>query len=261
MEILSDMSFNNILSENNIIILEIGNSRLKIDNGLDIDFYDYTYSNKDIDEKKIIEFLNEKLIKYKPTKIYYSSVNPSIENLLYVNFEIKNINNYLSLSGIDFSDISDMGIDRKLGLIAANELYGSSILTIDCGTAQTYNISINKKCLGGYITPGFKTRLKSLFENTNIPEIEYDEILFSNEIGKNSKDAIINGIYQSMLSEIKYFIENLNSKYVDLQIVLTGGNSFYFSNLLKENDFSLILHENLVNDGIKVILSKIYDKQ
>jgi len=48
---------------------------------------------------------------------------------------------------------------------------------------------------------------------------------------------------------------------VDLQIVLTGGNSFYFSNLLKENDFSLILHENLVNDGIKVILSKIYDKQ
>lgn len=260
MEIQLFMNYNEIIIKEKLLIIEIGNSRLKVDNGEIIQYYDYTFSKENINETEIIKFLNNIISQLKPSKIYYSSVNPLIENIIYINFNAKNINNFISLAKIDFSDIQGMGIDRKLGLIAANELYGENILTIDCGTAQTYNLLINNKCLGGFITPGLITRLKSLFENTDIPYQDIDNFNFNDELGSNTKDAISNGVYFGLLSEIKYFINKYSVQYPELKAVITGGNSLKLYNSLKESEFSLILQPNLVNDGIKVILSKIYDK-
>lgn len=258
------MNYNNLIIENKLLIIEIGNSRLKVDNGKEVKYFEYIIENAIENKNKIIDFLNFELEELKPSKIYYSSVNPEIENLVFINYDVKNINNFLSLSELDFSEISGMGIDRKLGLIAAKEQKNGNILTIDCGTAQTYNLLIDNKCKGGFITPGLNTRINSLFQFTKIPKIENiisnikkDNMKIS---GKNSEDAIILGVFNGLLAEIKHFINHFQSKFENLNIYITGGNSLYFYNLLKENDFSLILQENLVNDGIKVILSKIYDK-
>ena len=247
------MSYNDILKKENLAIIEIGNSRLKFEFAESSLFFDYTKLNSTYNENELLEFLNNIFTQNSFSKIYYSSVNPAVESFIYKNFDVKNINNFIS-------KVSGMGIDRKLGLIAASEIYGKDALTIDFGTAQTYNLLVNNVCEGGYITAGLFTRINGLLANTNIPKFDVSELAFSDDVGLNSKDAIVNGAFVGLLAELKQILSNTLSQYPALKIVATGGLSSYFFNSLIKNDFSLILHQNLVNEGIKVILSKIYDK-
>lgn len=255
------MNFNKVLKENQIIIFEIGNSRLKISDSENLFVIDYT--NKELDANylaSIINQINKILNKLEYSKIYYSSVNFKLSDYLSQHIELNNIEVLLPNSSINFSEIEGMGIDRKLGLIAANEEFGENILTIDCGTAQTYNLVINSKCLGGFITPGLKTRINSIYANTNIEKKEED--IFNFDLGKNTKSAINNGIYFGLISEIKGVITNIqNEKNLIIKTLITGGNSNLIFNSLINNDFSLILRPELVTDGIKVLLFKKYDKQ
>ncbi len=260
MEILSDMNFDKVLENNKLLIFEIGNSRLKISDKDNLYLIDYT--NQILDKNNLLSIINQinkVLNKIEYSKIYYSSVNYKLSDYLAHHIELNNINDLLPLSNIDFTEIEGMGIDRKLGLIAANNEFGNNILTIDCGTAQTYNLLVNSKCLGGFITPGLNTRLNSIYTNTNIEKKAEDTFTF--ELGKNTKSAINNGVFLGLIAEIKDIILKVqNENNVIFDIVLTGGNSKLIYNSLINNDFSLILRPELVIDGIKVLLFKKYDK-
>lgn len=259
MEIQLSMNYN-LYEKYGLVIFEIGNSRLKIVINDKIHYVDYTdidsfHTNFELILNQIDVIL--KNIDYK--KIYYASVNPQLINQLIKYYEIENIEQLIDDFPLDFSDITGMGIDRKLGLIAAKENYGNNIITIDCGTAQTYNLLVNSKCEGGFITPGLRTRINSVFSNTNIIEIKSKEFDFT--IGKNTKQSIYNGIYIGLISEIKEIISIFNRfTNTELKVLITGGNSEKIFNSLNKNDFSLILYPNLVTDGINILLSKKYDK-
>ncbi len=249
----------NLYESQGIIIFEFGNSRLKIVADDELFSIDYSFLNNN-DTNIILNQVNSILNKLEYKKIYYSTVNTVLSNFISSQIEMEDINYLIDDLIIDFSEIKGIGIDRKLGLIAANKLCGKNILTIDCGTAQTYNLAIKNKCEGGYITPGLKTRISSIFSKTNIKEIKSNE--FNLAIGKNTKEAIYNGVLIGIIEEIKGIIINLKSFYpVDIKCIITGGNSNIIFNALNKNDFSLILRNNLVTDGIKVLLSNKYDKQ
>ncbi len=259
-EILSDMNYN-LYEVYGIVIFEFGNSRLKIVTDEQVQFVDYSFldlSNDDLN--LILNQVNAILNKLEYKIIYYSSVNFNLSNFVSSKIEMENINNLIDNLMIDFSEIEGMGIDRKLGLIAAGTFIGNNVVTIDCGTAQTYNIMIKNKCEGGFITPGLHTRINSIFTKTNIKEIKSRD--FNLNFGKNTKEAIYNGVFFGIIEEIYGVINIIKSEYLaDIKFVMTGGNSSIIFNALNKNDFSLILQTNLVTDGIKVLLSKKYDKQ
>lgn len=223
------------------ICIDIGNSRMKLFNGEKLI---NSISNKvDIE----LELMNS-LCNYMPEKIIYSSVNKKSENILkeiLYRLKIRNIsaneliNNY---TGIDFSENSGMGIDRKLGLIAAFEIWRTPLITVDFGTCITINIlDSNAKCLGGNIFPGLQTQANSLNHFTAaLPQIR---VSYTNElIGNDTISAMQTAIINLTLEGVNAHISNILKKYFQNQkvnIIFTGGISI-ISRLHKYNfDFKV----------------------
>jgi len=238
----------------NIIYIDFGNSRVKIwkDETLDIFDYNRSWVNEvDLNDIK---------------KCYFSSVNTNqteLAKLKFTEIEWIDVGDLTkSYSEIDFSEISGMGTDRKLGLIAASEKYNLPIITIDSGTAITINVvDESKKCLGGFILPGIQTQLQSLSDHgsglplaniKNQKEYEYS-------LGKNTNDAISNGILYGTVGSLEYHLRKIIDKYIinnnNIKIILTGGHSELLFNILNKNKFlvncRLICDKNLVFLGIK----------
>ena len=66
-------------------------------------------------------------------------------------------------------------------------------------------------------------------------------------IGKNTSDAIRNGVQFGILGELHYMIESYEAKYPDLTIIMTGGDAHYFDFGQKNNIFA---DENFTLRGI-----------
>lgn len=243
----------------NIVPLDFGNSRLKI--LISGKIYSFQYSK--LPENEFLEIIK----KFNKNKIIvYSNVNPkeseSIISLLEKNnIKTINANDFLiKYNIIDFSEIKGMGQDRKLGLIGALHYSEPPLITIDCGTAITINIlDKQKKCLGGAIFPSFRLQSLSLHNNTSLlPEIEFRKT--DNVSGKNTEEAILSGIYFGIIGAVKEIIERIkleNGFSDNLSIILTGGNSKFILENLKNSSINIIFAEDLVLDGI-LKLSELY---
>ena len=75
-------------------------------------------------------------------------------------------------------------------------------------------------------------RYKSLYEFTdNLPKITFHSENYF--IGKSTKESIISGVQQGVLSEIKLIISDLKKENEDLIVIVTGGDTFFFDKVLK----------------------------
>ena len=236
-------------SNKKIIAVDIGNSRMKLFNGCKV----YSISNKNDIELALMDYLCNCC----PTEIIYSSVNKTSEQILLgVLYRLqipaqKAEDLIANHTKIDFSQVSGMGTDRRLGLIAATKIVSTPIITIDFGTCITINIvDSNYKCLGGQILPGLITQTKALNTFTSaLPQIilNYNGELF----GNNTESAINTGIMNITLKGINAHILDICSKVFpnhQPSIILTGGiselaNKFPFT-------FPYKLDDSLVMKGI-----------
>lgn len=224
-----------------IAFLDIGNTSIKILCKDKIEIFD-------IDENVFIQlrsYLNENLIQ----ELVYSSSNPSIL-LTQIDLKSTDVNAILDKSQIDFTEISGMGTDRKLGLIGARSLADGNLITIDLGTALTINfLSKDNKCLGGFIIPGYDTQLRSLNQFTSsLPHVRIDSN--DTDIGKNTEDAISKGVRGSIIGSIKELASDRfpNEK---PKIFITGGRASLFLDPLKAWNNSVTLRDDLVLKGLK----------
>lgn len=151
-----------------------------------------------------------------------------------------------------YTTCDTLGNDRIAAVTGANYLFpGKNILVIDIGTAITFD-HINKKnqYIGGNISPGIDLRFRALNEHTDrLPLLSKRESF--EIIGNSTESAIISGVQNGIIFEIQGYINTFESKYNDLQVVLTGGESFFFENRLKNNIFA---EPNLVLIGLNRIL-------
>jgi len=147
-----------------------------------------------------------------------------------------------------------MGKDRIAGATAAVKMFpGQNVLVIDAGTCITYDLINNKgEYLGGAISPGIKMRYKALHDFTgklplvnatgeNIPEL----------IGNSTNNSIYSGVQRAVLLEVGAMINEYQSAFQGLKIILSGGDYFYFDKNLKSNIFAA---PNIVLTGLKEIL-------
>jgi len=139
-----------------------------------------------------------------------------------------------------------LGSDRLALMVGASFNWPhKNLIIIDLGTAITFD-SIDKEgnYYGGLISPGIELRLKSLFHFTkNLPRVNLKKPL--QFIGSTTAESIESGVYYGVLGEIKNNILLFREKLKSPQIVLSGGDAYFFESMIKEaifagSDLSLI---------------------
>ena len=132
-----------------------------------------------------------------------------------------------------------LGKDRIAAAVGAYTIFPkTNVIAIDLGTALTIDfISDKGEYLGGNISPGLSMRFKALNDNTSkLPLLsERDQFPL---LGKNTNEAIVAGVQNGIIFEIDNYISEFKTKYSDLKVILTGGDSFFFAHKLKSRIFA-----------------------
>ncbi|MGJ8548724.1 type III pantothenate kinase [Winogradskyella wichelsiae] len=145
-----------------------------------------------------------------------------------------------------------LGVDR-IALVCAsvNQFPNKNVLIIDAGTCITYDfISKDNDYLGGAISPGLRLRYKALNNLTaNLPLLETK--MPDQMIGGSTKSSIHSGVVFGTIKEIDGVIGDYIYQYPDLTVILTGGDTNFLSNQLKNSIFA---NSNFLLEGLNYIL-------
>ena len=144
-----------------------------------------------------------------------------------------------------------LGVDRIAGCVGVTLFPGRELLIIDSGTAITYDfVSAEGEFLGGNISPGLGIRFRALNEFTvSLPLVKCN--VNHGYIGKNTHDAILNGVMNGILFEIRGYIDEAYRNNSDAVIIITGGGSEYLKKTLSRTVF---FEDKLVNLGLNRVL-------
>lgn len=145
-----------------------------------------------------------------------------------------------------------LGKDRIAAAVAASRMFPDrDALVIDAGTAITYDLVLGGKIyMGGGISPGLSIRFRALNAFTGkLPLIS--DISPAPLAGANTTDSIRSGVINGTVCEIEGIIGMYRSKYPSIEVILTGGNHYFFDKQLKIKTFAA---PNLVLEGLNIIL-------
>ena len=177
-------------------------------------------------------------------KIIWASVGESPKFTL-------NKKNEIKTKDINLSNLPDFfGVDRALACLGALKIIENplkkDLLVADFGTILSITkLNSNGSILGGQLSPGFLTQLKSIDQsakNLKIPQ-KYDiptkEFLF------NTDDAILKGVINSLTGVI-------NSSFNPIKDILVtcGGDSQFMTKFLQISNKNIINAPNLVMEGM-----------
>lgn len=146
-----------------------------------------------------------------------------------------------------------LGVDRiALVSSAVSKFPNKNVLIIDVGTCITYDYVDSKACyFGGAISPGINMRYKSLNKFTNkLPLLEPKYV--DKVIGGSTDASIHLGVIHGVINEIEGFICRYRVKNEDLTVVLTGGDTNFLANRLKNSIFA---NPNFLLEGLNRILT------
>ena len=147
-----------------------------------------------------------------------------------------------------------LGVDRIALMSAATLWYKNrNVLVIDAGTCVTYDIKNSEnEYLGGAISPGLHLRYKALNAFTKgLPLLDREENI--PDVGNTTADSIHLGVVSGLVNEIDGFIDHYSNKYDDLTVILTGGDTNFLLDRLKNDIFanSNFFHSLLDDIGSK----------
>ena len=152
---------------------------------------------------------------------------------------------------------NSLGQDR-IGLVSAAffKFPNENSLVVDIGTCITYDFIDSKNIYhGGAISPGINMRYNSLNKFTsNLPLLEFNNV--EKMIGSSTDESIHIGVYNGIIGEINEYINRLEEKYLKLNVIITGGDSTFLLNKIKnaifaDQDFLAIGLNNILkyNEG------------
>lgn len=147
-----------------------------------------------------------------------------------------------------------LGNDRlALAAAAASFFPKKNVLVIDAGTCVTYDL-INAKgqFLGGAISPGLQMRFKAMHNFTGkLPLLVPETRVVNDKPGNNTNQCMQLGAVKGMAYEVEGFVKAYRHKYKVLTVILTGGDSEFLSNTLKNSIFA---PSNFLLTGLNRIL-------
>lgn len=123
-----------------------------------------------------------------------------------------------------YDDMSRMGADRWLGMIAAYNRIQGACVVVDAGTALTIDVvSASGLHEGGYILPGRRMMTSSLEANTAIRlrHIDSDSL----DLGNDTDAAVLHGALASQVALVEWVLGRLSLDNRTPRIILTGGDA------------------------------------
>ncbi len=125
------------------------------------------------------------------------------------------------LLAVNYSDISQFGVDRFLHLLAGKKRYRENFCIVSAGTAITLDF-YTQQHIGGMILPGLGSAKSLLAEKAGLPQINYPV----HSLGSDTASCIGAGIYLGYQNLIEKSIENIaNEQQTDFHIIFTGGDA------------------------------------
>ena len=142
---------------------------------------------------------------------------------------------------------SYLSSDRCASIIAARYLFrGKGCTIVDFGTTLTIDFTDpDGNYLGGNISPGCRTRFKSLNRySRTLPLVNTPEN--TDSVGH----SIVSSIESGVISGMEFEIEGYLGQHPDDIVVFTGGDANYFAKRMKSSIFVIC---NLVPMGLSII--------
>ena len=133
---------------------------------------------------------------------------------------------------IDVDAPQKVGIDRLLAAFAATERYGDlPMLVVDAGSAITVDVVQDRTFCGGAILPGLFAQSEIYPKiSAKLPLLTTTDLFSETRPvypGRNTKEAIRNGIYWGTIGAIRQFYDMFFPKEKDALLILTGGDAEY----------------------------------
>jgi type III pantothenate kinase len=118
----------------------------------------------------------------------------------------------------------ELGADRLVNAVAAHDALGGPCVSVDFGTAITYDVvSGAGEYVGGIITPGVEISIDALTERgAKLPKVELAEPRAL--IGKSTVDAIRSGLVFGFAGQVDGILGRLRAELGDAtRVAATGG--------------------------------------
>ena len=240
------------------LAIDVGNTRVKIavfekDKLVELFVFNKT---------KILSEIKDILKKHEISTGIMSNVASISDSKLKKIKNLVEIHIISSLTEVPFKNLyktpETLGVDR-IALVAGavTQFSGHNVLVIDAGTCITFDfVNSEGEYIGGAISPGLKMRFNSLNHFTaNLPLLEKDDLI--DFIGKNTKESMNSGVINGVIQEIDGVINQYKKKFLDLTVVLTGGDTNFLAKQLKSSIFA---NQNLLLHGLNKILILNIDK-
>ena len=142
--------------------------------------------------------------------------------------------------------------DRAASVLASRYLFkGKGCTIVDFGTTMTIDFTdCDGNYLGGNISPGMAIRFRALNEFTaSLPLVKCSPD--HGYMGKNTHEAILNGVMNGILFEVRGYIDALWAEKPDAVVIVTGGGGKYMQKTLCR---PVVFEERLVMTGLNRIL-------
>ncbi|USD26226.1 type III pantothenate kinase [Flagellimonas marinaquae] len=145
-----------------------------------------------------------------------------------------------------------LGVDRvALAAAAYHHNPRGNTLVIDAGTCITYDLVNNiGEYVGGAISPGVQMRYNAMHDQTaGLPLLKPDEFL--DIIGNSTESCMHSGVINGVVQEVDGVIDQYRSRFQDLTVILTGGDSHFFDKRLKNTIFA---NSKFLLEGLNCLL-------
>ncbi len=127
----------------------------------------------------------------------------------------------------DYAKPSEVGMDRLMGSYAARCLFPdkSLIISVDFGTATTFDCVLENSYLGGLICPGILSSHAALSEKAaKLPKIALETKSEDLEIGKSTATSITHGFVYGFASMTEGLLKKLSEQFKkEAFVIATGG--------------------------------------
>ena len=220
------------------LCFDFGNTRMKCAVFVDGNFLKELVLADD-GEETIRALIDE----YHPDRSILSSVidhNPTMEEVLRQSTRFHRLDHHSRVPVTTPVGKPDtIGADRLALVVAAVTLFpGKNNLVIGLGSAITYNyVNKYKEFIGGGISPGMEMRFKSLQAFTaRLPLVKADWNFPL--AGYDTRTNILSGVILGMAKEVDGIIGAYEEKYDNFNVLLSGGDSVYFTRHLKKKIFA-----------------------